>query len=67
MVRIDQVGVAGVAIAHDGAGVSGQDSAGVDVGGAAPAGVHQTGTGCLLLRRGAGQQPLVRCPHVVVV
>jgi hypothetical protein len=41
VVSVDEVGVAGVAIAHDGAGVSGQDLSGVDVGGAATAGVHR--------------------------
>jgi len=38
---VDEVGVAGVAVAHDGAGVAGQYVAGVDVGGGAAAGVHR--------------------------
>jgi hypothetical protein len=48
VVRVDQVGVAGVAIAHDVAGVSGQHTTGLDVVGAAPAGVHhgQKRSGC---------------------
>jgi hypothetical protein len=41
VVRVNQVSVAGVAVPHDGAGVSGQDGPSVDVGGAAAAGVHR--------------------------
>jgi hypothetical protein len=39
--RGDQVGVAGVAVAHDRAGVAGQDPSGVDVGCGSSAGVHR--------------------------
>ncbi len=38
---VDEVGVAGVTVAHDGAGVAGQHRTGVDVGLAASAGVHR--------------------------
>jgi hypothetical protein len=38
---VGEVGVAGVAVAHDGAGVAGQDRAVVDVGLRAAAGVHR--------------------------
>ena len=41
MVGIDEVGVAGIAIPHDRAEISGQDGPGVDVLGAASAGVHR--------------------------
>jgi hypothetical protein len=39
--RRDQVGVAGVAVAHDGAGVAGQYPTGVDVVFGSSAGVHR--------------------------
>jgi hypothetical protein len=41
MVGVDQMNVAGVAVAHDGAGVAGQHLAGVDVVLGAAAGVHR--------------------------